>query len=258
MNSETQKYNNQQTPAERAVCDTLARAIDAQLKGAENKIWHRHPVWFIDGNPIVGYSKLKSGIRLMFWSGADFDEPGLQPGTGKFKDASATYTTVAEIDLKALKRWLTKSQKIQWDYKNIVKRKGKLVRLEATNSAPAKSSNNPDARIANMSFGAVYPLYKAKVERKGRSQAELDAVISWLTKLDVKKIRQLAAQNITFKEFFSQAKLNANAKLITGTICGVRVEEIKNPLTQKVRYLDKLVDELAKGRPLEKILRANS
>lgn len=255
MNAETQKYNNQQNPAEKKVCDALARAIDAGLKGAENKIWHRHPVWFIDGNPIVGYSKLKAGIRLMFWSGVDFGEPGLTPGSGKFKDASATYKTAEEIDLKALKRWLTKSQKIQWDYKNVVRRKGQLVKLEVTKSATAKKIESHDDRMAKLSFGSVYPLYKTKVERKGRSTAELDAVISWLTKFDAKKIHQLAAKNVTFKDFFSEAKLNTKAKRITGTICGVRVEEIKNPLTRKVRYLDKLVDELAQGKSLEKILR---
>jgi len=256
MNSETQKYNAQQQPDEKAICDLLARTIDSELKSAENKIWHRHPVWFIDGNPIVGYSKLKAGIRLMFWSGVDFGEPGLTPGTGKFKDASATYTSVADVDLKSLRRWLKKSQSIQWDYKNVVRRKGKLVRLPAAPSAKANKGSSPDERIANMSFGKVYPLYKTKVERKGRSEAELDKVIGWLTKFTAKKIKTLAAQNVSFKDFFAQAKLNANAKLITGNICGVRVEEIKNPLTQKVRYLDKLVDELAQDKSLEKILRA--
>ena len=129
MNSETQKYNRAQTAPENKICDLLARTIDANLKGAENKIWHRHPVWFLDGNPIVGYSKLKAGIRLLFWSGADFEESELKPGSGKFKDASATYTSPAEVDVKALKRWLAKSRAIQWDYKNIVKRKGFLKKL---------------------------------------------------------------------------------------------------------------------------------
>lgn len=97
---------------------------------AENKIWHAHPVWFLDGNPIVGYSKQKVGIRLMFWSGVSFDEDKLDPGTGKFKDASIFYTTAEEINVKDLKRWLKKSRNIQWDYKNVVKRKGKLERLK--------------------------------------------------------------------------------------------------------------------------------
>ncbi|HMV35741.1 MAG TPA: DUF2200 domain-containing protein [Turneriella sp.] len=106
-----------------------------------------------------------------------------------------------------------------------------------------------------MVFATVYPLYMAKVERKGRSKAELDAVIAWLTGLNAKKLQTLLSQKVTFSNLFSQAKLHENAKLIKGTICGVRVEEIKNPLTQKVRYLDKLVDELAQGKSLEKILR---
>ncbi len=130
MNKDIQSYNNKLSANDKTICNLLAKEIDANLPKAENKIWHAHPVWFLDGNPIVGYRKLKDGIRLMFWSGASFDEDGLKPGTGKFKDASVTYTSVEEIKAKDLKRWLTKSKKIQWDYKNIVKRKGKLMRLE--------------------------------------------------------------------------------------------------------------------------------
>lgn len=107
----------------------LRSQIDNGLPGAESKIWHGHPVWFLAGNPIVGYSKLKDCIRLMFWSGADLDEPDLKPGTGKFKDASIRYTDAEEIDVDELKRWLAKGQNIQWDYKNIYKRKGRLERL---------------------------------------------------------------------------------------------------------------------------------
>lgn len=106
------------------------KEIDARLRKSENKIWHRHPVWFLNGNPVVGYSSLKDGIRLMFWSGVSFKEKTLKPGTGKFKDASILYSDASEINPKDLRRWLTKSQKIQWDYKNIVKRKGKLLRLK--------------------------------------------------------------------------------------------------------------------------------
>ena len=97
---------------------------------AENKVWHAHPVWFLDGNPVAGYSKLKAGIRLMFWSGESFEEEALQPGTGKFKDASITYTSAEDINTKDLKRWCKKAREIQWDYKNIVKRRGKLLRLK--------------------------------------------------------------------------------------------------------------------------------
>ncbi|MGN6212913.1 DUF2200 domain-containing protein [Parafilimonas sp.] len=112
-----------------------------------------------------------------------------------------------------------------------------------------------DQRIAKMIFASVYPLYIAKVEGKGRTKEELDQVIEWLTGFNNKKLQQLINDKVTFETFFQQASLNPNAKLITGVICGYRVEEIENPLTQKARYLDKLVDELAKGRKMEKILR---
>jgi hypothetical protein len=112
-----------------------------------------------------------------------------------------------------------------------------------------------DHRIARMTFASVYPLYVAKIEKKGRTKKELQGVVEWLTGFDSKKVQALIKTESTFEEFFQLASLNPNAKLITGVICGYRVEEIKDPLTQKVRYLDKLVDELAKGRPLEKILR---
>ncbi len=130
MNKEISAYNNSQSTADKKICNLLAKEISAHLPEAENKIWHAHPVWFLDGNPIVGYSKLKAGIRLMFWSGASFDEETLQPGTGKFKDASITYTSIEEIKTKDLKRWIKKSSNIQWDYKNVVKRKGVLKRLK--------------------------------------------------------------------------------------------------------------------------------
>ena len=122
-------YNAAQSAGDKRICDALARAIDRHLPGAESKIWHRHPVWFLDGNPIVGYHKLKDCIRLLFWSGRSFDEPGLAP-EGSFKAAEARYTSEDQISAKDLKRWLGKSAAIQWDYKNIVKRKGKLVRLK--------------------------------------------------------------------------------------------------------------------------------
>jgi hypothetical protein len=115
-----------------------------------------------------------------------------------------------------------------------------------------------DQRIARMTFASVYPLYIAKVEKKGRTKEELDQVIAWLTGFDNKKMQQLMKDKVTFEEFFDQATLNPHAGLITGVICGYRVEEITNPLTQQVRYLDKLVDELAKGRKMEKILRGSA
>lgn len=130
MNKEIQEYNNAQLKADKEICNMLSKEISRNLPEAENKIWHAHPVWFLDGNPIVGYSKQKAGWRLMFWSGADFDEDNLSIRGGKFKDASVFYTAVEQINVKDLKRWLKKSRDIQWDYKNIVKRKGKLERLK--------------------------------------------------------------------------------------------------------------------------------
>lgn len=129
MHADIRKYNNSQFPEDKAICTLLSKEIDRNLPKAESKIWHRHPVWFLNGNPIVGYSKQKAGIRLMFWSGADFEEEGLNVRGGKFKDASVFYNAVSEIDTDDLRRWLAKSQKIQWDYKNIVKHKGKLERI---------------------------------------------------------------------------------------------------------------------------------
>lgn len=120
-----------------------------------------------------------------------------------------------------------------------------------------KTTPEHDARIANMTFASVYPHYVTKVERKGRTKKELHQVIKWLTGFDEKKIQKLIDEKVTFKTFFQKAKLNPNAHLITGVICGYRVEEIENPLTQKARYLDKLVDELAKGKTMDKILREN-
>lgn len=130
MNKEIKAYNTKQSFEEKKICNILASEIDSGLPEAESKIWHAHPVWFLDSNPIVGYSKQNAGIRLMFWSGESFKEEKLKPGTGKFKDASIFYSTVEQINTKNLKRWLKKSTSIQWDYKNVVKRKGKLVKLK--------------------------------------------------------------------------------------------------------------------------------
>ena len=118
------------------------------------------------------------------------------------------------------------------------------------------TSDTHNERIEKMTFASVYPMYLAKVEKKGRTKEELDQVIEWLTSFDSSKLKELIKEKVTFATFFQRATLNTNAHLITGIICGYRVEEIENPLTQQVRYLDKLVDELAKGRKMEKILRS--
>lgn len=125
-----QDYNQGMNETDQAICTVLAAAITKHLPEAENKIWHAHPVWFLEGNPIAGYSKQKAGIRLMFWSGADFEEEALAVKGAKFKDASIFYNHVSEINKKDLQRWLQSARDIQWDYKNIVKRKGKLERLK--------------------------------------------------------------------------------------------------------------------------------
>ena len=122
-------YNDAQAPVDREVCELLLRELCAALPEAEHKVWHRHPVWFLEGNPVVGYVKLKAGMRLLFWSGQSFDEPELL-AEGSFKAAEARYTAVADVDVVALRRWLEKARAIQWDYKNLAKRKGKLERLK--------------------------------------------------------------------------------------------------------------------------------
>lgn len=129
INSDIQAYNNSQSDADKAICELLFTLIDSNLPGAESKIWHRNPVWFLDGNPVAGYDKLKSCVRLLFWSGQSFDEPKLQ-NEGSFKAAEARYTSVDQINVKDVERWVKKSKDIQWDYKNIVKRKGVLERLK--------------------------------------------------------------------------------------------------------------------------------
>lgn len=126
-----QTYHDSQLEEDKEICELLYQEICKHLPEAEHKIWHAHPVWFLDGNPIVGYSKLKAGLQLLFWSGVSFEEERLVPGkSGKFKDASVTYTSIKQINTKDLKRWLNKSKEIQWDYQNIVKRKGVLERLK--------------------------------------------------------------------------------------------------------------------------------
>ncbi len=128
MNPEIQAYNDGQLEVDRGICNLLAQTISGELPEAESKVWHALPVWFLDGNPVVGYSKLKHSVRLLFWSGQSFEEPQLK-SEGKFKAAEKAYLQVEDVDLDALKRWLGKSRSIQWDYKNIVKRKGVLLPL---------------------------------------------------------------------------------------------------------------------------------
>jgi hypothetical protein len=129
MNKEIKAYNSKQSSEDKKICNILAEEINRGLPEAESKIWHAHPVWFLDGNPVVGYSKLKDSVRLLFWSGQSFDEDALHK-EGSFKAADVRYSSANQINKKDLARWLKKSREIQWDYKNIVKRKGKLIRLK--------------------------------------------------------------------------------------------------------------------------------
>lgn len=129
MNTTIQDYNNLQNSSDNEICNQLANIIDKNLPDAENKIWHAHPVWFLDGNPIVGYSKLKDSVRLLFWSGQSFEEEKLS-NEGSFKAAEFRYTSSEQIIEEDVNRWLEKAKEIQWDYKNIVKRKGVLIRLK--------------------------------------------------------------------------------------------------------------------------------
>jgi hypothetical protein len=129
MHPDTLKYNESLGPQDRDICNLLAREIDQALPEAENKIWHAHPVWFLDGNPVVGYSKLKECVRLLFWSGQSFEEEGLKK-EGSFNAAEVRYTAADQVNLQNLEDWLAKARDIQWDYKNIVRRKGRLERLK--------------------------------------------------------------------------------------------------------------------------------
>ena len=128
MTSVITVYNTAQTPANQAICNALAAELSRGLPKAESKIWHGGPVWFLDGNPVAGYWVRKAGVQLLFWSGQSFDEPGLK-SEGKFKAAEAHYNDASEINSADVQRWLAKAAVIQWDYKNIVKRKGKLEKL---------------------------------------------------------------------------------------------------------------------------------
>jgi hypothetical protein len=129
MHEETNLYNRAQPPEDQRTCELLAKEIDIALPEAESKVWHAHPVWFLDGNPVVGYSKLKGGVRLLFWSGQSFTTPGLKP-EGKFKAAEARFESVNQVNKVALHSWLRECREIQWDYKNIVRRRGVLERLK--------------------------------------------------------------------------------------------------------------------------------
>lgn len=129
MNKDIDAYNRSQADNDRSICEELAKHISKGLSNAKSKIWHGAPVWFLDGNPVVGYDKQKSSVRLLFWSGQSFDEPDLKP-EGSFKAAEIHYTSIDQINVTDLNRWLKKSADIQWDYRNIVKRRGQLERLK--------------------------------------------------------------------------------------------------------------------------------
>lgn len=128
MNAEIEQYNNSQQPEDAAICNLLEQEISQLLTDAENKIWHGHPVWFLNGNPVVGYSKLKNNIQLLFWSGQSFGEDALKK-LGSFKAAQVSYTEITQINTEDLNRWLKKSREIQWDYKNLIRQKGVLTPL---------------------------------------------------------------------------------------------------------------------------------
>jgi hypothetical protein len=174
MHRDVVAYNAARKPADKRICDLLSKEIDRALPEAENKIWHAHPVWFLNGNPIVGYHELKDCVRLLFWSGRSFDEAGLK-GEGSFKAAEARFTSVDDVDAKALARWLKKSRDIQWDYKNIMKRKGRLVRL-----MPGEAPADLNTKVARKPKAASQTKSKAqsKTATKGRrrsSKAASDA-----------------------------------------------------------------------------------
>jgi len=141
MHQDILDYNNKLVDSDKAICEILVKTIAESLPDVQDKVWHGHPVWFLDGNPVVGYSKLKNCIRLLFWSGVSFDETNLKPGSGKFKDASFSYTEADQIVIDDLKRWLEKARNIQWDYKNIVKRK-EVLEFLPNNLSQIPNENN--------------------------------------------------------------------------------------------------------------------
>lgn len=159
MNKDIQAYNNRQSKAEKEICNLLAKEISKNLPDAENKIWHAHPVWFLDGNPIAGYSKLKDSIRLLFWSGQGFGEKALRP-EGSFKASEIRYTSREQINIADLKKWLKKATTIQYDYKNIVKRKGVLLKLDL----PKKERNQKPSPYGSVRFTSVDE-YNASFEK---------------------------------------------------------------------------------------------
>lgn len=128
MHARTAAYNQSLQPSDRQLCELLAREIELALPGSENRVWHDHPVWFLDGNPVVGYSRLKGSVSLLFWSGQSFRSGGLEP-EGKFKAAAVRFTDAGQVDLQALRNWLAEAREVQWDYRNLVRRKGRLERL---------------------------------------------------------------------------------------------------------------------------------
>ncbi len=128
MQKDLLSYHKSLSPSDKDICDLLKKEIDTALPDAESKVWHGHPVWFLDGNPVAGYAKRKNDVQLLFWSGQSFDEPDLEV-EGSFKAAQKRYTNVDQINIEDLRQWLKKSKDIQWDYKNIVKRRGVLERL---------------------------------------------------------------------------------------------------------------------------------
>ena len=165
MNKDIQAYNKSQTTADKKICGLLAKTICQVLPHAENKIWHAHPVWFLDGNPIVGYSKLKNCIRLLFWSGQSFDEDALL-SEGSFKAAEYRYTSSAQINTKDLKRWIKKAEAIQWDYKNIVKRRGRLEPLKGLSSTKTSQNASPYGSKKFSSIDEYHASFPASVQKK--------------------------------------------------------------------------------------------
>lgn len=165
MDNGIRVYNQSQTTADKRICDLLAKTICQTLPNAENKIWHAHPVWFLDGNPIVGYSKLKNSIRLLFWSGQSFNEESLQ-NEGSFKAAEFRYTSAEQINTKDLKRWIKKAEAIQWDYKNIVKRRGKLEPLKGLSSTNKSQNASPYGSKKFSSIDEYHASFPESIQKK--------------------------------------------------------------------------------------------
>ncbi len=273
-------YENELAPQAAKLVKLLREEIEHRLPAATSSVWHGHPVWFDGDNPIVGYDVRKAVVTILFWNGRELGEPGLHP-VGKHKAAGKAFRTADDLDLTELQRCLDKARTNVLDSAAYVRtlredakrrraggaeaptgmkpaRKPRSLRPSSAGRSIGGEARSPtmnEHRIFSTPFATVYPMYVQKAERKGRTRQEVDEVICWLTGYDLAGLKRQMETKADFRSFFASAPaIHPNSDLIRGVVCGVRVEDIQDPLMRRIRQLDKLVDELAKGRSLAKIL----